>query len=1035
MPRRTTPQFAIEPPRWAPNDPLSAQHELVARLVTETLKGGWNCWQELDLEATEAGRTLLQAKASATPAIVQALTVHARHYDRLRRQVLALETTEIDRINWHTTPEWKHIWPPRQVSAEALGRILRRKLPLTSSEFIELVDWIAEEEDNIAHFYPVKPLLKALERCGLSMDRGQPLFDAVAKLATALRNDSTVGSSKLAEKFEALLSDGSALQAAPFDTAAPRPPSGPDASQPASVGSPAVLAGLKTLLGLVPEESSVRQETVGYDRFPLREDSPLRKEHELISLLLPELVERRNYDQPNLESTIAGRSIVSRDASGKARFSLALAERCAQADGLTVIFDDHRVWQSHHALRALFVDSLRTAKFPEREGFFEVLLYLSAVNNLQHMTRPGIVEGLLNQARAFAHASPLTAGERHVLYRLRSQLVSAAPFGKPEAGVSAIDHLLGDGGCMALVPGEAWSDALNKELRAMDARTREVWLILLRHAASATASRPSAKWLKVGRKSVEEIGSGCFQATLLRWFPMFNLPRTIPVLGGIPGSRFAQAGSIHDDNALCLRGLLWLAPEVASPDLIRSIGTLTVSAYRKIPGVGPRAVKVGNGGVYALSQINDPLAVGQLALLKIKIKFGSAQKEIEKAFILAANRAGLPREDLEEMSIPTYGLTAVGANDLRLGDFTARLRVTGTDSTELTWTKPDGKPQSGIPAAVKASYPEELKELQSSAKDIQRMLPAQRERIDSLFLQQRAWPISVWRERYLDHPLIGTLARRILWEFHETSGTKVGIWFDDRLVDIDLRRIEPLDPKTTVRLWHPIGKRLDEVLGWRDWLDAQQIQQPFKQAHREVYVLTDAERRTRTYSNRYAAHVIKQHQFHALCALRGWKSQLRMMVDAEYGPPSIRLPDWDLRAEFWVEGTRGNLWHGYERCWSVPPLGHRSGAILSIGCCPTLSPRRRRRLPTGNSWGGRPAPAPGANPAPGFLGGHARCGSVCGGGQCGQRPDLGRWGSGGPLPGLLAPLLLRKSDRYRQHPQRGPSKARAQIEDRWCLQL
>lgn len=815
-------------------------------------------WQELDLEATEAGRTVLQTKPSATPAIVQALTLHARHYDRLRRQVLALETNEIDRSNWHTWPEWEHIWPPRQVSTEALRRILRRKLPLTGSEFIELVEWIVEDEDNIAHFYPVKPLLKALERCELSMDPGEPLFNAVAKLATALRNDSTVESPKLAQQFEALLNAGSDAKATPLDPPAPGRPSGPDASQPAGIGSPAILAGLKCLLGLVPEESSVSEETVGFDRFPLREDSPLRAEHELINRLLPELLERRNYDRPNLELTSIGQTIGSRGASGKARFSLALAERCAQAESVTITYDDHRVWQSHHALRALFVDSLRTATFPEREGFFEVLLFLSAVGNLRHMTKPGIVEGLLNQARVFAQASPLTAGERHVLYRLRSQLVQTAPFGKPENGVTAIDHLLGDGSFMALVPGEAWSDAVNKELAKMPPRPRELWLALLRQAASATAPRPSAKWLKVSLKSLEEIGSQCFQETLLRWFPRFNLPRTIPVLGGMPGSRSVQAGSIHDDNALCLRGLLWLAPEVATPDLIRSIGTLTVSAYRKIPGVGPRAIKVGNGGVYALSQINDPLAVGQLALLKIKVKFGSAQKEIEKAFTLAANRAGLPREDLEEMSIPTYGLTTVGAGDLRLGSFTARLRVTGTDSTELTWTKPDGKSQSGIPATVKASHAEELQELRSSAKDIQRMLPAQRERIDSLFLQQRAWPLGVWRERYLDHPLIGTLARRILWEFQEPSGTRAGIWFDHQLVDIDLRGIEPLDPKTTVRLWHPIGKGLKEVLGWRGWLEAQQIQQPFKQAHREVYVLTDAERRTRTYSNRYAAHVINE---------------------------------------------------------------------------------------------------------------------------------------------------------------------------------
>jgi hypothetical protein len=243
-----------------------------------------------------------------------------------------------------------------------------------------------------------------------------------------------------------------------------------------------------------------------------------------------------------------------------------------------------------------------------------------------------------------------------------------------------------------------------------------------------------------------------------------------------------------------------------------------------------------------------------------------------------------------------------------------------------------------VPAVVKKKFGEELKELKAAAKDIERMLPAQRERIDTLFLQQKEWPVGVWRERYLDHPLVGVLARRLLWEFGSGGSggcgsvkmagaaggavkedsqigksalhgagvngalCRTGFWHEGKVVDLDLREIE-LAGNAVVRLWHPIGKEIEEVMAWREWLDTQQIQQPFKQAHREVYVLTEAERRTRTYSNRYAAHVLKQHQFNALCALRGWKNKLRMMVDDEYPPATLHLPKWGLRAEFWIEGA------------------------------------------------------------------------------------------------------------------------------------
>src|SRR4029077_14994946 len=115
--------------------------------------------------------------------------------------------------------------------------------------------------------------------------------------------------------------------------------------------------------------------------------------------------------------------------------------------------------------------------------------------------------------------------------------------------------------------------------------------------------------------------------------------------------------------------------------------------------------------------------------------------------------------------------------------------------------------------------------------------------------------------------------------------------------------VDGLGEETTVTFWHPIGRPIDEVRAWRDWFDRHQIQQPFKQAHREVYVLTDAERNTRVYSNRFAAHVLRQHQYNALCASRGWRNKLRLMVDDTYPPTTKDLPGWGLRAEFWVEGV------------------------------------------------------------------------------------------------------------------------------------
>lgn len=359
---------------------------------------------------------------------------------------------------------------------------------------------------------------------------------------------------------------------------------------------------------------------------------------------------------------------------------------------------------------------------------------------------------------------------------------------------------------------------------------------------------------------------------------------------------------MHQENATVLRGLLWLAPEVADTELTRGIGKVVLSAYRKVRGLGPRAPKVGNAGVYALSRIETIDAVGQLAVLKVRVKFGTAQKEIEKAFDRSAEMLGLPRDEIEELGIPSYGLEEVG---LRRDEFQgtgeyAEIRIDGRDA-KLSWFTSDGKPRKSIPAKVKAEHRDEVKELQGAIKDISAMLAAQSERIDGMFLLERRWAYATWRERYLDHPLVGTLARRLIWTFrHGDAPEQAGIWHDGKLRDVTGTALGPA-ADAMVQLWHPIGRDVSAVLDWRAHLEHLGVQQPFKQAHREVYLLTDAERRTATYSNRFAAHVLRQHQFNALCAARGWRNKLRLMVDDSYPPAHRELPHWGLRAEYWIE--------------------------------------------------------------------------------------------------------------------------------------
>ena len=458
---------------------------------------------------------------------------------------------------------------------------------------------------------------------------------------------------------------------------------------------------------------------------------------------------------------------------------------------------------------------------------------------------------------------------------------------------------------LPLVPGEAWSDAAIRDIEAMQGEERGSWVALLQHCTRARGAKPTQKWSKQAEAALKKIERPALEKSLVRWFPLVDKPRTRPVERG---SQWQPDPNmlLQDENADILKALAWLCAGSRSAEVARALGAMALSAYRKVPQMGPRCVRLGNACVWALGAMPDAGGVGQLAMLRARVKFGAAQKGIEKALDTAAGQAGMPLQEIEEISVPTYGLQEVGVRREQLGRFGVELVVTGTSTTELRWIKPDGKRQKSVPKAVKEHSAEQLKEIKSTATDMRKMLPAQRDRIENLYLEQMSWNYSAWHERYLDHPLVGTLARRLIWKFTNEERSGAGVFYEGRIVGRNGHVLNWLDDSTSVELWHPMQEDPGEVLAWRDWLAELEIRQPFKQAHREVYLLTDAECTTRTYSNRFAAHVIKQHQFNALCAARGWKNKLRLMVDDEYPPATSELPAWGLRAEFWVEGLGDN---------------------------------------------------------------------------------------------------------------------------------
>lgn len=893
--RSRPPQLVV-----ASDDPLFAEHQAVAAWVDEALGtlGEHHYYQDVDLKSLPAGEALLAGTPEQSKRFVLAAIAQVRHWDQAACRIRE-GLDGMARANPHFDADWPLVWGPRRQAASVVNALLRRTLPFDRADLLTLVNWCCEAEVLSSYQYPVGSISRALERYAKSNPIDAELRSVLQKFGALLRAANDKDAKRFATSVEQLSADEPAATPPASQTAVqPKP-------LPAPAGSPLVLTRLKRAWGLQPDHPDGPTTVLEPDQFAMFMDSPLRVEHELLSALFTEMAlaaERAGADADrDIGKLKSGEALLALTGDAAGRILLAAIERhvCAllPPPGASRA-DEQRLREWSYAPQEV-IWRLRGRDFEgTREGLFDLLLYLSVLDSSHRAETTTDAARYIAMVAQQAAASPLTEGERYVLSLFRASLIVGPAMGKSSPEVASLTELINDGARFFLATGEVWSDAVNDDTASGNVEQRTHWANLLRHLFTATSSRPSAKWLKSAGQLISALGPDTVRDALLRWFPLVSRGRTVRKLRtySYVGDMSAAGDMIHEENANCLRGLLWCVPLLPQPDdLARVITGVAISAYKKVPGIGPRAVKVGNAAVYALSELASKIAVGQLAILKVRVKFGSAQKEIEKAFDAAAEALKLPRDQIEELGVPSYGLEEVGRTTEEFGTYHAELLVTGSDA-ELRWTDAAGKVLKSVPAKVKTDHKEELKELQQSLKDIQAMLPAQRDRIDGLFLLQKTWSISEWRERYYDHPLVGTIARRLIWCVDGSPA----LFVDGVPCDVEGAPLEH-GQTAEVTLWHPVGRSIPEVTAWRRRLEELQITQPFKQAHREVYLLTDAERNTRTYSNRFAAHIIRQHQFNALCAARGWKNKLRLMVDDSYPPPSKELPQWGLRAEFWIE--------------------------------------------------------------------------------------------------------------------------------------
>lgn len=406
-------------------------------------------------------------------------------------------------------------------------------------------------------------------------------------------------------------------------------------------------------------------------------------------------------------------------------------------------------------------------------------------------------------------------------------------------------------------------------------------------------STPARKWLDEGHEALNGVAPEVLVAMLENL-----VENTVP-------------SDLDASGDATLRSLIYLSsrfdPQLVGPRLVK-FAIRDCYAKKSGHGVNPgmKNEKVGNACVWALSEMPDGPGIPYLARIQSRVNYPKVKSFIDKRLDAAAENAGMSRGELDEVTVPTHGLDQNSSLIQVVADGKAVLHIEG-DQVATEWIAGNGSTLKSPSTAMKVDT-EALKAIRNLTKEVKADLSVQIDRLQRIYLEKREWPVEIWYQRYCAHPLVGPLARRLIWWLDSADGNSIAV-----LPSADGQSLHSAtgaevfaSADAKVRLWHPIEANVEDIEAWRDRLEASQLEQPFAQAWREIYILTDAERQTGTYSNRWAAHILRQHQTMELARANGWKVTHRLGYDVRNDEPWHRMiAAYGLVADYWVEGCGG----------------------------------------------------------------------------------------------------------------------------------
>jgi len=446
---------------------------------------------------------------------------------------------------------------------------------------------------------------------------------------------------------------------------------------------------------------------------------------------------------------------------------------------------------------------------------------------------------------------------------------------------------------------------------------------LMLHMLSSRGKQPTKKWLREWQELKQTI-----PAPLLR-----------PLLMRLAAKREWYVGPANPDDARRLQALEYGEPIAPESNTYSSSITLssssaydytTLKGWHKYNGIwyerfkGSRATrtrkiaqaacwalvdfpdeqvrdlltdimraKLRRPALWTMAQWGDDNVVARLLQLTRLTRQQKLHIDIAETLKIIADQQNISVEQLKDRAILHHDLNAQGVRTWPVGADAVRLSISASGRVQRGIKCASGKSYRNLPPELYSTHKTAWQTATYEARSLAITLSTQKKRLENAMREQRNWSWEVWQSTFAQHPVSGHLARRLVWAISTSDGThlayaiynKQGSWQTAEGAEVQVTNEQRL------HIVHPIEMPPEDHSRWQRYIVQHRISQPFKQMFRESYLLTPAEEETRTYSNRFASHIIPQSQPNALNRVQGWRSSYRVCW--------CDFPQYNMRAYFW----------------------------------------------------------------------------------------------------------------------------------------